>query len=136
APNSAPRARLTAYRNHGYGETVVAQLVARLDSRLPRAVYVLQAGLVLNAFGNGAAAPFMVIYLHDTRGFGLGVAGAVSATGAGCGLVSGLVAGTIGDRRGARPTMVAGLWLSAIAYVVYPFVREPWQAFGAAVLAG
>ncbi len=110
--------------------------MARLDRRLPREVYVLQAGLVVNAFGNGAAAPFMVIYLHDTRGFGLGVAGAVAATGAGCGLASGLVAGSLGDRYGARPTMLAGLALSTVAYALYPLVREPWHAFGAATLAG
>jgi len=97
---------------------------------------VLQAGLVLNAFGNGAAAPFMVIYLHDARGFALGVAGAVASTSAVSGLVAGLVAGAIGDRVGAKPAMTAGLLISTAAYLVYPFVREPWQAFGAATLAG
>ncbi len=105
-------------------------------SQLPRDVYVLQAGLVLNAFGNGAAAPFMVIYLHDGRGFSLGVAGAVSSTGAVSALLVGLAAGAFGDRLGAKPTMLAGLLLSTAAYLVYPLVREPWQAFGAAVLAG
>jgi hypothetical protein len=35
--------------------------VRGLDAGLPRSVYVLQSGLVLNALGNGAAAPFLVI---------------------------------------------------------------------------
>ena len=51
---------------------VTLVLVARrLNGGLPRSVYLLQSGLVLNALGNGAAAPFLVIYLHDVRGIPL-----------------------------------------------------------------
>jgi MFS family permease len=99
-------------------------------------VYVLQSGLVLNALGNGAAAPFLVIYLHDVRGLPLGVAGLAGATGAAGALLAALQAGSLGDRRGAKPTMVAGLLVSASAYLLYPLLREPWQAFGLAALAG
>ncbi len=107
-----------------------------LNAGLPRSVFVLQSGLVLNAFGNGAAAPFMVIYLHDVRGVPLGLAGLVASTSAFCGLAAALGAGLLGDRLGARPTMIAGLLLSSVAYALYPLVREPWQAFVAAALAG
>jgi MFS family permease len=118
---------------------VVTQLVAYaqgLNSGLPRSVYILQSGLVLNAFGNGAAAPFLVIYLHDVRGIPLGVAGLASATAAACGLLAALAAGVAGDRVGAQPTMIAGLALSIAAYAFYPLLREPWQAFALAALAG
>lgn len=103
---------------------------------LPREVYVLQAGLVVNAFGNGAANPFLVVYLHDVRGMPLGIAGLVSATSATCALVATLVAGGVADRRGARGTMIWGLVASAIGFALYPLVREPWQALTVAVIAG
>ena len=45
-----------------------------LDPRLPRVVYVLQGGGLLNAFGNGVVLPFLIIYLHNVRGIPLGLA--------------------------------------------------------------
>jgi len=47
---------------------------------LPRSVFTLQAGGLVNSFGNGMVIPFMFIYLHNVRGIGLGVAGLVVAT--------------------------------------------------------
>jgi MFS family permease len=103
---------------------------------LPRSVYVLQAGLVVNAFGNGAANPFVVIYLHDSRGVPLAVAGLATSVGAVCALGATLAGGTLADRIGMRQTMVAGLLLSAAAFALYPLVREPWQVFGPAAVGG
>jgi MFS family permease len=110
--------------------------VVSLYTHLPRDVYVLQAGLVVNAFGNGAAAPFVVIYLHDVRGVPLGIAGLAAATSAVCALLSALVGGSMADRRGARGTMLGGLAVSTVAFALYPLVRETWQALAVAVLAG
>lgn len=103
---------------------------------LPAGVRVLQAGLVVNAFGNGAAAPFIIIYLHDVRGVPLPVAGLASASSAAAAVIATLVAGRVADRFGLRATMGAGLALSTVAYGLYPFIRLPWHAVGLAVLAG
>jgi len=103
---------------------------------LPAGVRILQAGLVVNAFGNGAAAPFLIIYLHNVRGIPLPVAGLASATAAGCALLATLVAGGFGDRYGQRATMMGGLACSTVAYGLYPFVREPWHALILAAAAG
>jgi MFS family permease len=111
-------------------------VVAILASGLPRSVYFLQAGLVVNAFGNGAANPFLVLYLHDARGVPLAVAGLASATGAVCAVSATLAGGTLGDRVGMRTTLVGGLMVSATAFALYPLVREPWQAFVPAALSG
>jgi len=103
---------------------------------LPRGVYVLQGGLLLNAFGNGAANPFLLLYLHDVRGIPLAVAGLASGMSACSGLGSSLVSGSLADRIGGRSTMLAGLALSATGFALYPLVREGWQAVGLAVLLG
>jgi MFS family permease len=114
----------------------VLRYVRGLRYDFPRGVYVLQAGLVINAFGNGAANPFVLLYLHNVRGIHLAVAGLVAATSATCALAGSLLSGSSADRRGAVPTMVGGLVCSAAGFALYPLVREPWQAFGAAALTG
>ena len=116
--------------------TEVLGYVRSLNTGLPRSVYVLQSGLVVNALGNGAAAPFLVIYLHDVRGLSVAVAGLAGSTGATCALLASLAAGAAGDRYGTRRTMIVGLVLSTAAYVLYPLVRAPWHAFALASLAG
>jgi MFS family permease len=103
---------------------------------LPRDVYVLQSGLVVNAFGNGAANPFTVLYLHDVRGIPLAAAGLAGATSATCSLLAAFAAGSIADRRGARGVLMAGLVVSAVGWCLYTQVREPWQALAVSVLTG
>jgi MFS family permease len=103
---------------------------------LPAGVRTLQAGLVVNAFGNGAAAPFLIVYLYNVRGIPLPLAGLASGTAAGFAVLATLAAGPSADRFGMRPTMVGGLALSTLAYGLYPLVAEPWHAVGLAALAG
>ena len=105
-------------------------------ARLPGPVYVLQAGLVLNAFGNGAANPFVLLYLHDVRGIPLPIAGLASAANAGCALVASLVGGSVADRLGPKASVLAGLALAAGAFALYPSVREPWEAIALGALLG
>ena len=72
--------------------TVLAYLRS-LDPRLPRSVWIMEAGGLVNAFGNGITFPFLVIYLHNVRGFSLATAGLVVAAGNAIGLLAGPVAG-------------------------------------------
>ena len=44
--------------------------------------------------------------------------------------------GALIDRIGGRKTLAFSLLTMAIGYGLYPFVTEPWQAFGAAAIAG
>jgi MFS family permease len=96
----------------------------------------MEAGGLANAFGNGVAYPFTVIYLHNVRGFSLGIAGLVLATNAVVGLVAGPLAGVVVDRFGARVTLAISLLLMAIGFGSFPWVTEPWHAFLASAIAG
>ena len=57
----------------------VAGYLRSLDPRLPREVYVLELGALVNAFGNGVVLPFLLIYLHNVRGIPFGLAGLAAA---------------------------------------------------------
>jgi MFS family permease len=107
-----------------------------IDRRLPREVHLLQSGLVVNALGNGAANPFVVVYLHQVRGIPLGLAGLAAGTGACAALLGTLWGGSLADRIGSRRTVVFGLACSAAAFALYPLLREARQAFALALLGG
>jgi MFS family permease len=115
---------------------MVAPFVARLERRLPRDVYVLQTGVALNAFGNGAANPFILLYLHDVRGIPLAAAGLASAANATCGLLASFVGGSVSDRIGPKTTVLVGLAIASLTFLVYPLVTEAWEAILAGALLG
>src|SRR5439155_15429859 len=68
----------------------VTRWLRAFDPQLPGDVWLLQVGGVLNSFGNGVVLPFLVIYLHDVRGFGLGISGLIVAVSAAAQLSAGV----------------------------------------------
>ena len=107
-----------------------------LDPRLPRPVWILSLGGLANAVGNGLAFPFLVIYLHNVRGFSLGTSGLVLATAGAVSLLAGPGVGIVVDRIGGRATLAAALVFLAVGYGSYAFITEPWHAFLASAVAG
>ena len=99
-------------------------------------MHILQAGLVVNAFGNGIAGPFVLVYLHEVRGIPIALAGIASAISAATGLVSALGAAAVADRIGMRATLLCGLAVSTVAFLLYPLVHAAWQAWLLALLTG
>ena len=114
----------------------VVSYLRGLNPRLPRAVWALELGGVVNSFGNGFVYPFLLIYLHNVRGFGLGVSGLIVATNAGVALLAGAPGGAAADRLGAKRTLAASLALLTIAFALFPLVRTPWHGFALAALVG
>jgi MFS family permease len=108
----------------------------RLSYGLSRELWLVEVGVFLNMLGYGAVLPFEVVYLHDARGFDLGVAGLVVGTLTGVAVVAAPFCGVLIDRFGARvAASVAGLSLAA-GYAGLAFATVPAWAFAAAVLAG
>jgi MFS family permease len=114
----------------------VRDYLRSLDPRLPRPVWILSFGGLADAIGNGLAFPFLVIYLHNVRGFSLGTAGLVLATTGAVSLLSGPAVGVVIDRVGGRATLAGALVLLALGFGSYPLVTEPWHAFLASAVAG
>ena len=114
----------------------VGAYLRSLDPRLPRSVWILNTGGLLNAVGTGMAYPFVVIYLHNVRGIGLGTAGLVIAATGFTGLAVGPIMGRAVDRFGPRATLAAALVVSATGYALFPLVRDSWSAFLVAGLVG
>jgi MFS family permease len=109
---------------------------ASLSPNLSRAVWILQGGGLVNAFGNGMVLPFMIIYLHNVRGLSLGLAGLIAATNSAAALVTGFVAGTLSDRIGPRGVLMGALALMAGAIALFPLIREAWHAFALSAAVG
>ena len=107
-----------------------------LDPGLTREVYVLEAGVLLNSFGNGVVLPFLIIYLHNVRGISLGTAGLVAAAQSVAGLFSGFAGGTLSDRVGAKRVLMVSLAVMTVAFGLMPLIRSAWDAFPLYVLWG
>jgi MFS family permease len=76
---------------------------------LARQAWLLQAGVVLNFFGNGLVAPYLVIYLHFNRGIPLALAALAIGSGGILATVSGLVVGPLVDRFGPRTCVAVAM---------------------------
>ena len=114
----------------------VAAYVRALDPKLPRAAWTLQLGFLVNAVGNGMVMPFLLIYLHNVRGFSLATAGLVVAAFGGASLLTTAVGGALSDRIDTRRVLAAALVLNAVGYGLFPLVHDPWHAFALMAVAG
>ena len=108
----------------------------RLSFGLSRQLWVVEVGIFLNMLGYGAVFPFEIIYLHEARGFSLGVAGLVVGVVSGVAIFVAPIAGAVVDRVGARTTAVAAGLALAGGYGSLAFATTPTMAFASAALAG
>jgi MFS family permease len=109
---------------------------ARIGFGLSRELWLIEAGVFLNMLGYGGVLPFEIIYLHNGRGFSLGVAGLVVGAITGIAVVVSPAAGPLIDRFGARVTAIAAGVALAAGYGGLAFAHTPAEAFAAAACAG
>ncbi len=103
--------------------------VRSLDPRLPRDVYILEGGALVNAFGNGVVLPFLLIYLHNVRGIPFGLAGSAAAVQSAAALASGFLGGTLSDRLGPKRVLLGALVVMTVAFALMPTIRTAPEAF-------
>ena len=103
---------------------------------LPTHAWLLQAGVILNFFGNGVVAPYLIIYLQSTRGIALPIAALAVGSGGIFATTSSLVAGPLIDRFGPRTCLSLAMTANALAYLGYTQVQTPWQAFAVGLGVG
>ncbi len=103
---------------------------------LPRRAWCVLGGDALAAVGGGMTIPYLVVYLHEVRGIGIGLAGLAASTLAAAGIVGNPLGGWLADRVGARRAIVAGLVVSAAGAAQLAAVGGTGQAFAAAATVG
>ncbi|WP_425956602.1 MFS transporter [Xylanimonas sp. McL0601] len=105
-------------------------------SELPRDGRWLLSTVVVQFFGRGLTLPFTIIYLHEVRGFSLGLAGTLMGLIAVVGFAVTGPAGVLVDRFGARIVVVAGLVAAMAGLGLLAFATAPWVAAVALCLFG
>ena len=115
---------------------MIKRMAHRLGFGLSRELWLVVLGMFLNYLGYGAVLPFEIIYLHDGRGFSMGLAGLVIGLVTGVAVLISPLTGPLIDRFGARATATgAGVALAA-GYAGLAFAHSPVLAFVAASFAG
>ncbi|GAA1798655.1 MFS transporter [Agromyces neolithicus] len=96
----------------------------------------LLSTVAIQTLGRGLTLPFTIIYLHEVRGFDLGLSGALMSLIAIVGLVVTGPGGTLIDRFGARKILLAGLACMIAGCTLLAYATHPAVAAVALVLIG
>ncbi|KQM81905.1 hypothetical protein ASE68_00040 [Agromyces sp. Leaf222] len=96
----------------------------------------LLSTVAIQTLGRGLTLPFTIIYLHEVRGFDLGLAGALMGLIAVVGLIVTGPGGSLIDRYGARTILIIGLGAMIIGCTLLAFATNPGLAAVGLVLIG
>ncbi|MEV5001883.1 MFS transporter [Nocardioides sp. LML1-1-1.1] len=105
-------------------------------AQLPTEGRWLLSTVAIQTLGRGLTLPFTLIYLHEVRGFDLGLSGTLMALIAITGLVVTGPGGALTDRYGARAILLAGISAMVVGNVVLAFATTPLVAALGLVLIG
>ncbi|WP_418058875.1 MFS transporter [Pimelobacter simplex] len=103
---------------------------------LPREGRWLLSTVAISTLGRGLVLPFTLIYLHEVRGFDLGLAGALMALIAAVAFVVTGPSGALTDRYGARVVMLGGQVCMVAGTALLAFATTPAAAAVALTLIG
>ncbi len=96
----------------------------------------LLSTVAIQTLGRGLTLPFTVIYLHEVRGFDLGLSGVLMSLIAVTGLVVTGPGGVLIDRYGARAVLLGGLTAMIAGCTLLAYATHPAVAAVALVLIG
>src|SRR6185312_7169773 len=82
---------------------------------MPKKVWLLIIGMLINVMGNSFLWPLNTIYMHDYLGKSLSVAGLVLMANAAAGVIGNLLGGILFDRIGGYKSIIAGIIFTLIA---------------------
>ena len=86
-------------------------------------------GIALSALGNGLVLPYTFIYFHNVRGFPTAVAGLIASYGALASLAISPLVGSLIDKWGPKPVLLASLIVSSVGYCGLSLVKTIPMAF-------
>ncbi len=90
----------------------------------------------IELLGRGVTLPFTIIYLHEVRGFDLGLSGTLMSLIAFVALIVTGPGGSLTDRLGARTVLLAGCATMIAGNILLAFARTPGSVAAAMVLIG
>ncbi|WP_070120575.1 MDR family MFS transporter [Bacillus marinisedimentorum] len=96
---------------------------------MPKALWLLVAGMVINVTGASFLWPLNTIYIHEHLGKSLAVAGLVLMFNAGAGIIGNLFGGTLFDKIGGYRTIISGILLTATAITSMIFFHQNFYAY-------
>lgn len=105
-------------------------------SEYPSQFWVLFAGTLINALGNGFILPFLAIYIHDRLHLSPAQIALFIAFTFGVGLFSQAASGPLIDHYGRKPLMVVSLLLSSFVMVGFGLAHTLTTLAPLAILAG
>ncbi|TDP88898.1 MFS transporter [Labedaea rhizosphaerae] len=110
--------------------------VAGLVPPIGRTTWLLLALNLLSCFGSGLTKPFLIVYLHEARGIGLGTAGLLLSSIGFAGVVAMPLAGVLIDRIGPVRAFAAGQVLGGVGTAWFVLAATPGMALVACLLLG
>jgi MFS family permease len=84
---------------------------------MPRSLWLLVIGMMVNVTGSSFLWPLNTIYLHDHLGKSLSVAGLVLMVNAGASVIGNLIGGSLFDKFGGYRSILLGISITLVALV-------------------
>ncbi len=91
---------------------------------MPKALWLLIIGMVINVTGASFLWPLNTIYIHQELGKSLSVAGMVLMLNAGAGVLGNLIGGTLFDRIGGYKTILLGITITMTSAFTLAFFHS------------
>ncbi|MFC3883293.1 MDR family MFS transporter [Bacillus songklensis] len=95
---------------------------------MPRALWLLVIGMLINVTGASFLWPLNTIYIHEHLGKSLSVAGVVLMLNSGASVVGNLLGGVLFDKVGGYKSILSGILITLAALVTLVFFHE-WSFY-------